>query len=316
MTRRRDLLLAMAAAPGTALAVAMGAPAQPDAPGSSAQRVQFGRLDRWAPFPSRAVPARPVEVWLPPGYDGRRPHAVVYMHDGQMLFDASTTWNKQAWAVDRVAAPLLAAGALRDFIVVGIWNRPEQRHSEYFPQAFLPMLQGSAVAERYLRGQVKFSPSSDAYLRFIVEELKPAIDARYATDPTPESTFLMGASMGGLVSLYGLCEYPRVFGAAAALSTHWIGVYERNDDIPGAALAYLKAKLPAAGRLKLYMDRGTADLDALYDQAQQRVDALMASLGHAAPQVVSRVFQGQGHNEVAWSSRLEQPLRFLLGKGA
>lgn len=316
MTRRRDVLLALAAAPAATLGHAAGATGLPEAPGASAQRVQFGRLERWAPFPSRAVPPRPVEVWLPPGYDGRRPHAVVYMHDGQMLFDPSTTWIKQAWAVDRIAAPLLAGGLLRDFIVVGIWNRPEQRHSEYFPQALVPMLQDSPVAARYLQGQVKFSPSSDAYLRFIVEELKPAIDARYATIAARESTFLMGASMGGLISIYGHCEYPQVFGGAAALSTHWIGVYERNDDIPGAALAYLKAKLPPAGMLRLYMDRGTTDLDALYDQAQLRVDALMASLGHGAPQLVSRVFEGQGHNERAWSSRLGEPLRFLLGTGA
>ncbi|WP_082679934.1 alpha/beta hydrolase [Paucibacter sp. KCTC 42545] len=311
MITRRDccVLAASALAGGMALGAASVAPT---APGASEQQVQSGRLERWSAFPSQFVPARPVEVWLPPSYDGRRPHAVLYMHDGQMLFDPRSTWNGQAWCVDQIAAPMIAAGQLRDFIVVGIWNRPEHRHAEFFPKAYADALPDSPVTQHYRAERLKSEVLSDAYLRFIVEELKPAVDARCATERGRDATFLMGSSMGGMISIYGLCEYPQVFGAAAALSTHWIGGHERNAEIPAAALAYLRRKLPPPGQCRLYMDRGTVELDALYDQAQAQVDALMVELGHKPPRVLSRVFEGQGHNERAWSSRLAQPLRFLL----
>ncbi|MBH9579620.1 alpha/beta hydrolase [Inhella proteolytica] len=272
-----------------------------------------GRIERLELPPGPALDPRPVDVWLPPGYRADRPHAVLYMHDGQMLFDPRGTWNQQAWQVDAVAAPLIASGALRDFIVVGIWNAGAARHAEYFPQGFLPHLP-APLREQLVAERLQGRPRSDAYLRFLVETLKPAVDARYATAPGRESTFLMGSSMGGLISCYGLCEYPEVFGGAACLSTHWIGHFERNPEVPAAALAYLDQKLPAPARVKLWMDRGDQELDAKYDDAQARVDALMAAKGFRAPGFVSRVYPGTGHNETAWSARLAEPLRFLLGR--
>jgi enterochelin esterase-like enzyme len=296
-----------------ALPLLLGACAQAPSTRSPAMpTVQFGRLERLPAWTSRHVETRPVDVWLPPGYDGRRPHAVLYLHDGQMLFDPATTWNRQAWELDRMAAPLLARGALRDFIVVAPWNLGEQRFAEYFPQAWIPYLDEvwrQALAERALKGP----PRSDAYLRFLVEELKPAIDARYATRPGREHCFLGGSSMGGLISLYGLCEHPQVFGGAACLSTHWIGGFERNEVVPAAALRYLTERLPPPDSVRLWMDRGDQELDALYDQAQARVDALMAAKGFRAPRFVSRVFAGTGHNERAWRDRLPQVLDCLLG---
>jgi enterochelin esterase-like enzyme len=277
------------------------------------QKSSAGHVERLANFPSKYVDARNVEVWLPPGYDPAKRHAVLYMHDGQMLFDPATTWNKQAWRVDAAAAKLMAEGRLRDVIIVGPWNNGKFRHAEYFPQGFLPHLTAA------LRGQLEekafFGPArADAYLKFLVEELKPFIDAHYATDPSRESTFAMGSSMGGLISVYAVCEYPQVFGGAAAMSTHWIGTGGRNDDVPDAAIAYLRATLPKPDTLKLYMDRGTTELDALYDQAQPKIDALMAERGFATPGFVSRVFEGAGHNENDWNRRLDAPLLFLLGK--
>jgi enterochelin esterase-like enzyme len=242
-----------------------------------------------------------------------KPHAVLYMHDGQMLYDAATTWNRQAWQVDVPAARLMAEGRTRDFIVVGVWNGGAMRFAEYYPRGFLPHLPpaaGAALRERGLQGE----GLSDAYLRFLVEELKPLVDARYRTHTGPEHTALIGSSMGGLISVYALLEYPRVFGAAAGLSTHWIATHEDNDVFPAAALAYLREKLPAPGALKLYLDRGTTELDAQYGRAQARVDALLKERGFAQPLVVSRVFDGTGHNERDWAARLHVPLEFLLGR--
>lgn len=283
---------------------------------ASAQQPRFGRVERWPQLASRWVDARHVEVWLPPGYDGQRPHAVLYMHDGQMLFDASRTWNRQAWAVDQVAAPLLAAGTLRDFIVVGVWNNGPLRHAEYYPQGFLAQLQPESLRESFVREALAGRPRADDYLRFLVEELKPAIDAQYATEPAREATFVMGSSMGGLISLYALCRHPELFGGAAALSPHWIGSRERNAELPAAALAWLDRHLPAPERVRLYMDRGSTELDALYEPAQSQVDALLARKGFAEPRFISRRFEGEGHNERAWHKRLHLPLRFLLGAAA
>jgi predicted alpha/beta superfamily hydrolase len=261
---------------------------------------------------SRHVPSRPIDVWLPSTYDGKRPHGVLYMHDGQMLFDASTTWNRQAWDVDDQAERLIRAGAVREFIVVGIHNDGPRRFAEYYPQKFLrhlPEAAHQALAGRGFDGQ----GASDAYLRFLVGEVKPAIDARYATRPARADTMLMGSSMGGLISVYGLLEYPKVFSAAAALSTHWITLYEDNTVFPPAAMAYLRERVPQVPALRLYMDHGTTELDAQYGRAQAEVDALFKALGRIPPAVVTRVFEGTGHNERAWAARLEVPLQFLWG---
>ncbi len=277
------------------------------------QKATVGKIERLENFPSKYVDTRQIEVWLPPGYDASKRYAVLYMHDGQMLFDATTTWNKQAWHVDAIAAKLMAEGKLRDFIIVAPWNNGKFRHAEYFPQKFLLHLRPKLRMQ--LHKKAFFGPArADAYLKFLVEELKPAIDANYATDPARESTFLMGSSMGGLISVYALCEYPQVFGGAAALSTHWIGAMQRNDDVPNAAIAYLDDTLPKPETVRLYMDRGTIELDALYDQAQAKIDALMAKRGFVKPGFVTRVFKGAGHNEKAWNQRLDEPLLFLLGK--
>lgn len=307
MPSRRDCLRHSACLP------LLASPALPAAPSPAAlPRVGAGRLERLEGLRWRGVAPRPVEVWLPPGYDGKRPHAVLCMHDGQMLFDPASTWNRKAWELDRMAAPLLADGRLRDFIVVAPWNLGPRRFAEYFPQAWLAHLDAGwrlTLAERALQGP----PLADAYLRFLAEELLPAVESRYATHAVREQRFLAGSSMGGLISLYGLCEHPQVFGGAACLSTHWIGSFERNEAVPAAALRYLRDKLPAPEGVRLWLDRGDQALDALYDQAQARVDALMAEKGFRPPRFHSQVFTGTGHDENAWRDRLPQVLGFLLG---
>jgi enterochelin esterase-like enzyme len=278
-----------------------------------------GRIERLADFPSRHVAPRHVEVWLPPGYSPARRYRVVYMHDGQMLFDARITWNRQAWGVDAALSRLVQTGRVPDTLVVGIWNNGPQRYAEYYPEKFLagaPELVRREYVEKAANGRLQ----SDAYLRFLVEELKPAIDARYATLPGPEGTFVMGSSMGGLISLYALCEYPQVFGGAAALSAHWVGMPTaqglprvRNAALPLAALNYLAARLPPAGRHRLWVDRGTDALDSLYAPALGLAAELLRDRGYTAADATVRVFEGAGHNETDWGSRLEEPLAFLLG---
>lgn len=292
--------------PGGAFASAGSAPA--DGP-----QVDTGRLERLPDVSSRHVASRHVDVWLPEGFRADGSHAVLYMHDGQMLFDARTTWNKQAWNVHTAASALMAQRRVRPFIVVGVWNTGPTRFAEYFPQGFVAHLAAGPVRDGLLQRAALGAVRSDAYLRFLVEELKPVVDARFRPATAAGDTFIAGSSMGGLISLYALTEHPQVFGGAACLSTHWIGTFERNAEVPAAALAYLRGRLPPPGRHRLYMDRGTAELDALYDPAQQQVDALMREQGFGAPLFDTRVFEGAGHHERAWAERLHIPLQHLLG---
>ena len=312
-------VLVMAAASFGALGRTV-TPVQSPPPWSSvAPTVAVGQITRLGPIASRYVDARPIDVWLPPDYSADKRYAVLYMHDGQMLFDASQTWNHAAWNVHLAVAKLMEAGEIRDTIVVGIPNNGKYRYSEFYPNAFLA-LAPKATRDDYRRRAQWGHSLADAYLKFVVRELKPLIDRRFPTLTDPGNTVVMGSSMGGLISLYALCEYPEVFGGAAALSTHWVGRptswglenHVQNATLPLAALRYLQGNLPKPGSHKLYMDRGTVALEALYAPHQTMVDLLMAEQGYRATDFESRVFNGASHTEADWASRVDAPLRFLL----
>ena len=126
---------------------------------------------------------------------------------------------------------------------------------------------------------------------------------------------MLGSSMGGLISLYALAEYPRVFGGAACLSTHWPGdLAEQPGPASAALVAYFGRKLPPAGAHRIYFDHGTGTLDARYPALQRQVDALMRAKGYTATDWQTRVFPGAIHDEASWAARLDQPLVFLLGR--
>lgn len=290
------------------------------APSAKSPTVAVGKLVRWADFPSEQVISRTIDIWLPEGYDASQRYPVLYMHDGQMLFDASTTWNGQEWKVDETLGALIAQGQVPPCIVVGVWNAGEQRYTDYFPRKvfeaipedFLARMRDEAEAQN--RGVVELeSIASDAYLRFLVEELKPAVDAAFSTRPEREHTFIAGSSMGGLISMYAICEYPEVFGAAACLSTHWIGVWDDLDNpIPETFAAYLKEHLPEPGEHRFYFDHGTETLDQWYGRGQALVDAVMVEAGYGASDWKTLVFEGTDHSENAWAERFHIPLEFLL----
>ena len=116
----------------------------------------------------------------------------------------------------------------------------------------------------------------------------------------------MGSSMGGLILLYAMSKYPKAFGGAACLSTHWpIG--------DGVMLDYLQGHLPGPATRRLYFDRGTATLDAAYPAYQDLAAGLVRAGGYAEGRnFATRVFEGDAHDEASWSKRAEIPLRFLL----
>ena len=275
--------------------------------------VTSGQVVRHADFPSDFVDPRNVDVWLPVGYSHEKSYSVLYMHDGQMLFDATTTWNEQEWGVDEVMTRLKKENKIRDCIVVGIWNNGDKRHAEYFPQRSWDYVSKSKQ-EKILKakhsnvhpGMFKQGLLADNYLRFLVRELKPFIDSTYRTYPCKENTFIMGSSMGGLISCYAICEYPGVFGGAICMSTHW-------PAINGVTLKYVADNLPNPATHKIYFDYGTATLDSLYEPYQLKVDAMMLKRGYQQDiNFISRKFKGAAHTETDWEKRLHIPLKFML----
>jgi len=267
-----------------------------------------GVLDRYSDFNLPESGQRTVDVWCPPGYaessDTRYP--VLYMHDGQNLFDPALAYGSVDWGIDEALLRLIHEHGLPGAIIVGIWNSGEGRWLDYMPQqpAQLPAVQ--AAFDQWGRAagvQVR----SDSYLKFLVEELKPVIDTTYRTLPDPPHTIVMGSSMGGLISLYALEQYPHVFGGAGCLSTHWPAGGDALVDSMGT-------HLPPPGAHKLYFDYGTATLDELYEPFQQRMDGHLAAASYTrAVDWMTRKFEGAEHNEAAWRARVDVPLRFLLG---
>lgn len=282
-------------------------------------KVSSGKVQRIENFKSEYVDARTIDVWLPDGYSSKEKYLVLYMNDGQSLYDAESTWNKQAWEVDAIAGELIVSEKTKKFIVVGIWNNGEYRHSEYFPQKIIQSIPEDS-RKIIVEEQLKNNPQADNYLKFIVKELKPFIDKTYNIKKGRKNTFIAGSSMGGLISLYAICEYPEVFGGAACLSTHTPMIMkemmsEKTDtDVASKYRDYLKINLPNPKSHKIYFDYGNQTLDSFYQPYQEKIDTIMIEKGYSSKNWITKFFLGDDHSEKSWSSRLHLPLEFLLSK--
>lgn len=275
--------------------------------------VAGGKIERIENFQSNFIPPRHIDIWLPPNFDSDKNYPVIYMHDGQMLFDGTTTWNGQEWKVDEIATDLIVSKLVQPFVIVGTWNVGANRHSEYFPQKPFESLSEDEQKREYnrLRGNAKLFNKpiySDQYLKFLVEELKPLIGNKYNVDN--DNAYLMGSSMGGLISWYGLVEYPNEFRGAACLSTHWPGNFDKvSNPVPNAFVSFIKKHINVLKDQRIYFDTGTEGLDAMYPAIQAKVDSVMVK---TELNWVSLTFDGADHSEGAWADRLHLPILFLL----
>jgi len=284
-------------------------------------KVSAGSIDFIENFKSKYVDARNIRIWLPENFDRTKQYPVLYIHDAQMLFDASSTWNKQEWGVDEVLTQLIEEKKVPACIVVGIDNNNAFRHTEYFPQKAFEAL--SIENQTQLLNDAQRSDQkpifagaiqSDNYLKMLVEELKPYIDKTYPTKPSKANTFIAGSSMGGLISMYAMCEYPNVFGAAACISTHWIGTFEtENNPIPAAFNNYIKENIaPTTANQKWYFDYGTESLDKHYEPFQNDVDEILKDKGFTEKNWLTKKFEGHNHSEKSWNKRLDGIFEFIM----
>jgi enterochelin esterase-like enzyme len=263
-------------------------------PNSPVPHVSSGTISRFDRFISKYVDARNVDIWLPAGYDPQQKYAVIYMHDGQMLFDPSINWNHEEWGIDETLGGLMAQKKIR-------------------PCKALTYLKDGERGE--IMGRFYGKPAqADNYLKFIINELKPEVDKHYSTYTDQQNTFIMGSSMGALISLYAICEYPNIFCGAGCLSTHWIGVDRaENNPIPYAVLGYMQDHLPNPYGHRFYFDYGSATLDRLYKPFQLKANELMHNKGYTYANWVTDEFPGDDHSENAWNRRFHIPAEFFLG---
>lgn len=276
-------------------------------------QVSSGTVKRFENFPSKYIDPRNVDVWLPDQYSPSEKYAVLYMHDGQMLFDSTHTWTHQEWGIDETMGRLISEKKIRQCIVVGIWSNGMKRSAEYFPQKAIANI--SDDDQKELLPMLNSQPLSDNYLKFIVYELKPFIDSAFSTLRDQKNTLVAGSSFGGLISMYAICEYPDVFGGAACLSTHWTGLYHANNNpVPAAVLKYFDEHVPSPKNHRIYFDHGNATLDSLYAPFQKQADEIMRQHGYTSKNFETKVFPGEPHTEKAWRKRFDIPAVFLLKK--
>jgi predicted alpha/beta superfamily hydrolase len=244
------------------------------------------RLELLPSFPSPQLDnRRDILVYLPPSYDGSdRTYPVVYMQDGQNLFDPATSYAGD-WKLGKVLASSARRGL--ELIVVAVANKGPERLMEYGP--FVDPVQGGGAGDRYLD--------------FLVETLKPAIDRRFRTRAAQRHTGIAGSSMGALISLYGYFRAPSAFGFAAVLSP---SLWFAGD----AVFPVVESAAYVPGRL--YLDIGTLEGPEHVARARRMRDLLRAKgyrLGRDFRWLESRCGM---HNEASWGRRFARALPFLV----
>lgn len=237
---------------------------------------------------------RTIIVYLPPGYDAAAAarYPVLYLHDGQNIFDRATSIGEE-WRVDETAQAMIMAGEIEPIIVVGIYNTGEHRIDEYAPT---------------LREDKGGGGHADAYGRMLLMELKPFIDRTYNTLPGARNTAIGGSSLGGLLTLHLGLRHPTAFGKLAALSPSiwW------DDRVIVRAVEELPGKLAE----RVWLDAGTNEGPEVIDDARVLRDALVAKGWVEGDDLMYVEAEGAEHNEASWAARVSAVLRFLFPPAA
>lgn len=269
-------------------------------------------------FPSKLLGnERNLAIYLPPGYDAPENkdvrYPVLYMHDGQNLFDESTSFAGVEWRVDETMQRLIEAKQIQPAIVVGIYNGGDFRTGEFTP----PPLAASAPASKSPTQSTEPTAEArgDLYGRFVVEEVKPFIDRTYRTQPDKDHTTMAGSSMGGLISLWIVKQHPDVFGKAAVLSP-WLRLNDKK-------LIDALGDPSWAKHVKLYIEMGDKPghnypgADPMADARE--LDKYLQAAGLKKTGMLDADYwyeelPGVAHDESAWQGRVEAVLRFLFSR--
>ena len=256
-----------------------------------------GIIKRHRAFPSKILDnRRDVLVYLPPGYRrfSRKDYPVLYLHDGQNVFDAATAFAGVEWSVDETAERLIRKRLIEPLIIVAIANTGEDRIHEYAPTR--GVIDARAKRKKRSRGLARL------YGHFLMDELKPYIDWKYRTKRGREFTGLGGSSLGGLVTLAIGILYPHAFSRLIVMSPSiwW-------DDF---AIYRLVDSIDQKPPLKIWLDTGTAEPG--WEQARELCKRLIEKDWRLSDDLAYLEAEGAAHSEVAWAARVEPALRFLF----
>ena len=237
--------------------------------------------------------ARRVWLYLPPDYasNPERRYPVLYMHDGQNVFDEATSYAGE-WGVDETLDAMHAAGEL-SLIVVAVDHGGTRRFDEYSP--WHNAQYGGGVG--------------DEYVDFLVETLKPYVDTNYRTLPDRANTAIAGSSMGGLISFYATLKYPEVFSRAGVFSpAFWV--------VEDSVMAWTRARAPHDGEQKLYFVSGALEGqgDAYVRNQEQMIDTLAATGYVEGADYVAYVRADGEHSEWFWRREFPAAVRWLFGE--
>ena len=261
-----------------------------------------GTLVYWQDVSSELLAeTRHVEIWLPPDYDDdpNRRYRVIYMSDGENLFDPRIANTGIDWGVDEAMMRGVELGLFEPAIVVATWSTARRTH-EYSPWHDAPL-----------------------YARFLIEELMPRVNAEFRTLTGSDNTFVMGSSMGGLLSFYLVKNHPDVFGACGCVSTAFLVSAARlaRSDESGAAAPdttpYIVRDIEDGDTVphgvRMFFDHGTEGLDAQYGSEHDAVREWLLKQGfRESEDFMMRVYDGANHNEASWRARLDDQFAWLL----
>lgn len=233
---------------------------------------------------------RSIIVYLPPGYSAEieMRYPVLYMQDGQNLFDKATAFGGVEWGLDETAQRLIIEDRIEPLIIVGIYNTGEHRIEEYTPTRDTRLKKGGGA---------------DRYGQFLIEEVKPFIDERYRTLTDPDNTGLGGSSLGGLVSLYVGLKHPSVFGRLMVMSpSAW---WDK------AMILKFITSLKAKSSTRIWLDIGTLEGKFTPHYVRTLRDQLVRSGWRLTDDLHFLEVENGEHNEKAWGARADQALEFL-----
>lgn len=237
---------------------------------------------------------REINIYLPPSYyeSTDKSYPVLYMHDGQNIFDGERAYAGVGWMVHETHDDLVERGMIREIIIVGIDNMEQDRLSEY-----------SHFNGKYKRERIQ--AKGWLYERFLIEELKPFIDENFRTLTNPEDTGLMGSSMGGLVTFNIGFRNPDVFGRLGIISpSFWWSTRENIKTV------YMHQD--AIENSRMWIDMGTREgnLDKSFDKV---VEHILSIYDSSKGGIEAHWIIGAAHTEADWQRRVHWPLIHLFG---
>jgi predicted alpha/beta superfamily hydrolase len=244
-----------------------------------------GNLKKIEDFKAAPLPGtKNIWVWLPPSYkrSTQKHYPVIYMHDGQNVFNPMTASFGNEWSVDEVLSDLISKKKIRESIVISASSSRSNRNGEY-----------------------TFNREGHLYAKFLTQNLKPFIDSKFRTLSGRDNTFLMGSSMGALISFTTLWKYPEVFSKAAGLS---FPPFAHDDNL----FYWLEKEDLPSKEIDFYLDHGTVGQDGTYLEHVLRFKKVLLKKGFPMKSLEYQVFPYADHTELDWARRVNIPLQYLL----